>query len=258
MEKKKVNFWVILGLQLGILAVLLAAMQIAVGNGYIDKLYISAPSQIFSDLVSLFNQFFIADHLWTTVYEFMIGFAVSAILGIGLGILIARFHTLDAFTKPFIAGFMALPKVAIVPIILIWLGIGSPCKIAFVFLFSFFSILYNTIAGVKQTPMSYIKVARVFGAKKIQLVTKVMLKSAVPSIFAGLRVAAAGGFAGAIFGEMLASQKGLGNILAKAAGFYNTSRLLAIVVIITTVSVLIIKGINTLEKNLFLRWKLNK
>lgn len=122
-----------------------------------------------------------------------------------------------------------------------------------VILFCVFPILFNTLAGVKGTEENHLKVARVFEASKWQIITKVLIPSAIPTIFASLRLAAASGLVGALFGEMLASRAGIGNLLTKAVSLYNTADVFALITLVTLISVLNIAIINLIEKKLFLR-----
>jgi NitT/TauT family transport system permease protein len=187
--------------------------------------------------------------------EFALGFGLSVVSGFGIGLFLVLVSRAEQFFNPFLSALMAIPKVTIVPLLTLWLGIGLVHKVAVVFLFCIFPIIYNTVAGIKQTSENYLKVARVFEATSYQTVTKVILPSAVPSIFAGLRVSAGSGLIGALFGEMLASKEGLGNMLVQSTSLYDTARVFALITVVTVVSILIIAFINLLEKKVFLRWK---
>lgn len=239
-------------------AVILVVQEYVVSKGIINGLYLAAPSQIITEFFELLKGHVLIKNLWVTLLEFLAGFLASILFGVGFGIILATVPSMERFFKPFISMVMAIPKVALVPLLTIWFGIGFNSKAIMVFIFGVFSILHNTIAGVKQVSESHLKVARVFGATKLQIVTKVLLPSAMPTIFAGLRVAAATGFVGALFSEMLASKEGLGNLLIKASQLYKTGQLFAIIIVVTLISVLIISGIDILEKNYFLKWKTSK
>jgi NitT/TauT family transport system permease protein len=161
----------------------------------------------------------------------------------------------ETFFRPYLSALLAIPKVTIIPLLMLWLGIGLSNKIAIVFLFCFFTIAFNTITGIKQTAEQHLKVARVFEATKFQTIWKVILPSAAPTIFVSLRLSAATGLVGALFGEMTASKEGMGNLLIQATSVYDTAKAFAIITIITVVSVLIIAFIDTLEKKVVLKWK---
>jgi NitT/TauT family transport system permease protein len=161
----------------------------------------------------------------------------------------------EAFFRPFLAALMAVPKVTIIPLLTLWLGLGLSHKVVIVFLFCFFPIVYNTIAGVKQTSPDHLKVARAFQASRRQTIVKVILPSAMPTILAALRVEAAAAIVGAIFGEMVASRAGLGNGLNEASSLYNTPKAFAFIILITLVSVVSVTVIDQLEKRVFLKWR---
>ena len=245
----------ILASQIIALGIVLIMQEYVVNKGIVSDLYLAPPSQIIVDFFGLLKGYVLLQNLWVTFLEFLVGFLSAIIFGVGFGIILATVPSVEGFFKPFISIAMAIPKVALVPLFTIWFGIGFKSKVIMVFIFCVFSILHNTIAGVKQTSENYLKVARVFEATKMQIVTKVLLPSSMPTIFAGLRVAAATGLVGALFAEMLASKLGLGNLLTKASQLYKTGELFAIIIVATLMSVLIIQGIDLLEKKYFLKWK---
>jgi ABC-type nitrate/sulfonate/bicarbonate transport system permease component len=250
MRSRKILIW-----QLGFTAAILAAAEILVDTGRIDKLFIAAPSKTVIEFVKLFKGFAVFQDIGTTLLEYFIGFSISVVLGISLGVLVGRSAKLEKYLKPFVSALMSIPKVTLVPVLLVWFGIGIKSKIFFTIFFSFFYIFFNTITGVKETPRNYLSVARSLGASSRQTVFKVILPSAVPTIFAALRIAATAGFLGTIFGEMLAANHGMGFQLTYSAGLYDTALLFAVTLIITLMSVIILKTIDFIEKKFFLYWK---
>ena len=256
MNKSRFSWKIVVG-QIGVLALLFCVVEYAVRHDFVSNLYLAAPTQVFEELGRLFGQNDIYNHLYVTLIEFFIGYVLAVSFGVGIGLFLVLIPKAEAFFKPFLSAMMAIPKVTIIPLMTLWLGIGLVNKIAVVFVFSFFPILFNTITGIKQTAENHLKVARIFKATQSQMVTKVILPSAMPTIFAGMRVAAGTGLVGAIFGEMLASKAGLGNILVKATQLYNTTQVFAVIGIVTVVSVLIIFVLDVLETKIFLKWKVS-
>jgi ABC-type nitrate/sulfonate/bicarbonate transport system permease component len=254
MEKKKINSTNLIG-QIILLLAIMGAIEFVVSSGRINKLYLASPTQIFQELLDLLTKNILLKHILATISEFLAGYGLSIAFGIILGLLFVAFPKIDKFFAPFVSGLMSIPKVAIIPLLTIWFGIGFSSKVVLVFLFSFFTIFFNTISGAKQTSNNYLKVSRVFRASKIQTILKVLLPSAVPSIFAGLRVTAATGITGVIFAEMQASKKGLGFMLSEAAAVYNTPRLFLIIIIVTILSVILVKIVDLFEEKVFLKWK---
>jgi NitT/TauT family transport system permease protein len=232
-------------------------MQVLVDTKTVSDLFLASPTQIGSALWDMIagNTLFL--NLWVTMQEFLIGFGASVLFGVILGVLVATKPTLEQFSTPYFSTLMSIPKVAIMPLFTIWFGIGLLSKSILIFVFSFFPVFYNTISGIKQTSENHLKVARVFEANRYQTMWNVLLPSALPTIFAGLKVAAATGLVGAIFSEMISSKNGLGNMLQQAAQLYKTGDLFAIIVVVTLLSVGIIKLLDFFEKRFVLKWKIN-
>ncbi|WP_135551838.1 ABC transporter permease [Paenibacillus cymbidii] len=246
--------WTLAG-QIALLLLVLGLCEWLVASGTVGMLYLSRPTKIVEEIVKLFADGTIFPNLWTTLKEFAFGYVISAVAGVAVGLALVLVPGAERFFQPFLSSLMAIPKVTIIPLLMLWLGIGQTHKVAIIILFCFFTVAYNTITGVKQTQDNHLKVARVFEASQLQLVTKVILPSAAPTIFVGLRVSAATGLVGALYGEMIASKNGLGNLLVKATSLYDTAQAFAIITIVTVVSVLIIWLIDLLEKKVFLKWK---
>lgn len=249
-NNRRIVFGQILFLLLG-----LGLIEYLVRAEVIGSLYLSKPTLVVKELVGLFAQGVVFHHLFITLGEFAAGYALSALTGIGIGLFLVLVPRMETFFRPFLSALLAVPKVTIIPLLMLWLGIGLSHKVAIVFLFCFFTIAFNTITGIKQTADNHLKVARVFEATKFQTITKVILPSAAPTIFVSLRVSAATGLVGALFGEMIASKDGLGNLLVQATSTYDTAKAFAIITIVTLVSVLIIALIDLLEKKVVLKWK---
>jgi|SRR5690625_1263141 len=255
MKLKREKFVLLFLFQVLFLLIVLGTVEILVRNEVINSLFLAAPSSVILDIFNLFKDGFIWPHFYVTFSEFIVGYSISAVLGIAIGICLLMIPWIEKFFQPFISALMAIPKVTIVPLLGLWLGIGLTHKITIVFLFCFFTILVNTITGIKQTKEKHLKVSKVYEASVWQIIWKVILPSAAPTIIAGLRISAASGLVGALFAEMLASKAGLGNVLVKATTLFDTSQAFAIVVLVTIMSVLIIAVINLLETHVFLRWK---
>lgn len=255
MKFKRKKFALLLLFQVLFLLIILGTVEVLVRQEVINSLFLAAPSSVILDIFNLFKDGFILPHFYVTLSEFIVGYSIAVVLGIAIGMFLLIVPWAEKFFQPFISALMAIPKVTIVPLLALWLGIGLTHKITIVFLFCFFTILVNTITGIKQTEEKHLKVAKVYEASIWQTIWKVTLPSAAPTIIAGLKISAATGLVGALFAEMLASKAGLGNVLVKATTLFDTSQAFAIVVLVTLMSVLIIAVINLLESNVFLRWK---
>lgn len=260
MEKKKSKskrrqpLWVTL-VQTAMVLALLAGAQIAVSQGYINRIFLASPTQIVDEFVYMLQSNELWPNLSVTLQEVIVGYILSALVGIAIGVLFVTFPKAEAVFSPFFSGVMAVPKTAIMPLLVVWFGIGFQSKVIMVLLFCMFTILFNTVSGAKQTRTEHLKVANVFQATRTQIVFKVMLPSALPSIFTGLRVTAATAITGVIFAEMTASKKGAGYLLNEAQAVLNTPRLFLVIIIVTVLSVLFVGLVNLLERVLCSRWR---
>ncbi len=253
-KKKKRKLTVINLLQWLTLAAILIIMQVEVKSGNISKVFLAAPTDIIEKGWKMTADGTLLPHLLATAKEVLAGFGLSAIVGIGLGFLWILFPKLEEYMNVFCAAIMAVPKTAILPLLIIWFGIGFKSKVVLIFLFCVFTILYNTLTGAKQTRNEYLKVARVFGASRMQTVFKVMVPSALPSMFNGLKLSAATALTGVIFSEMQSAREGLGYLLTEAQNNLNTPRVFFIIILVTILSVLFVKIISTLEYSVCHKW----
>lgn len=237
--------------QILFLFVLLALAQILIEGGKVNKLYLPAPLDVLAEFRKCLTENILWSNLLLTLQEFGLGYLIAVVLGIGLGVIFAICPGMDAFFTPYFSALMSIPKVSIFPLLTIWIGIGFMQKVVIVTMFTFFYIFFCTKSGAIETPASYLKVAKVFRASRSQLIFKVMLPSAVPSIFTGLRVTAATGVTGVIFAEMQASNAGLGYLLSDAAALYNTPRVFVLIVIVTVLAVVLVAMVDALERLFF-------
>lgn len=247
--------WGIVAAQVAAALVLLLAWEGAVRAGAVSALYLPAPTAIFESFGPMLSRGQLLHHTCVTLAEFAVGYAAAVVAGIGFGVALVLTPSAERFAQPFVAALMSVPKVAIVPLLALWLGIGFGHKVAIVFLFSVFQVLYSTIAGIKQTRSEHLKVARAFRASTLQTVWKVILPSAVPTIFAALRVSASVGLVGALFAEMLSSKEGLGNLITRSTASLDTAETFALIVLVTVLAVSMIAALDLLERVLFLRWR---
>ncbi|MCR4991360.1 MAG: ABC transporter permease [Lachnospiraceae bacterium] len=252
--KKRKKFTLINLLQWLTLAALLIFMQVEVKSGRISKVFLAAPTDIIEKGYKMTVDGTLLPHLWATVKEVLAGFGLSAAVGIGLGFIWVLFPKLEEYMNVFCSAIMAVPKTAILPLLILWFGIGFKSKIVLIFLFGVFTILYNTLTGAKQTRIEYLKVARVFEANRFQTVFKVMVPAALPSIFNGLKLSAATALTGVIFAEMQSAREGLGYLLTEAQNNLNTPRVFFVIILVTVISVLFVKLISTLEYSVCHKW----
>jgi ABC-type nitrate/sulfonate/bicarbonate transport system permease component len=156
-------------------------------------------------------------HILVSLNEFFVGFAIAAVLGILLGILIASSETAKDFIDPWVSAVYATPTVALAPLFIFMFGIDAPSKMAVVFLLAIFPVVINTATGMRSTDQVYIDAARSFSASKSQIFTKVLIPSALPFIVAGLRLGIGRGLVGVVVGEFIGARAGLGYLIFRSS-----------------------------------------
>ncbi|MER7442489.1 ABC transporter permease [Micromonospora avicenniae] len=180
----------------------------------IDPFFLPAPLDVVDAFLRLPG--YLAEQTWVTFLETIIGFGIAAVGGLLLAVLLAASRTVERMTLPFIAGINAVPKVALAPLLLVWIGFGYETKVVMVVLLCFFPILVSTMAGLTSTPSDLGELARSLSANWWQTFVKVRLPWALPQLFVGLKVATSLAIIGAIIGEVINPEAGLGSVIASS------------------------------------------
>jgi ABC-type nitrate/sulfonate/bicarbonate transport system permease component len=212
---------------LGTIAVILfLVVWELVGNVYqlINPMFMSAPSLIAKAGVELFRSGEIWNDLYVSGVEFAWGFALSVVVGIPFGIGIGWYKKMAYIFDPFINAMNATPRVALLPLIIIWLGIGILSKIGIIFIGAVFPLMINTRDGVKTTPITLVDAARSFGASQWQIFKSVVVPSTVPFVLTGLRLAIGRSLIGVFVGELYAATAGIGFMITVAGATFQTDK----------------------------------
>jgi NitT/TauT family transport system permease protein len=221
-------------LQLYRLALLVAIVGVwqAASGTVVPEFFISKPSAIFASLrqqVVDGNLFF---HIGITATEAFVGFVLGATAGVTAGVLLGRVQFLADLLQPFILAFYSLPKIALAPLFILWIGIGMNMKIVLTGTVVFFLVFLNTFTGVRSVSKELEAILHLMGANERHVLGKVVLPSAVTWVFAGLRISVPYALIGAIVGELIASNRGLGFVLAHASGQFDTAGVFAALFVI--------------------------
>ncbi len=186
--------------------------------------------------------------------EIAVGYGLAALTGVLLGLAIGWYRRLSYALDPFISFFYATPRIVLLPLLIIWFGIGVQSKIAVVFLGAFFAIVINTAAGVRNLDAHLIKVARSFGAKDLWLFRTIAIPGSVPFILTGLRLGTGHALVGVVVGELVASQHGIGHQMAIAGATFQSAKLFAYLVFIAATGVILTVVLQRLERK-FEAWR---
>jgi NitT/TauT family transport system permease protein len=188
--------------------------------------------------VSLYKQFWpIIDNSWTTLLRTLFGFAIAVVLGVILGVAIGSSRLIYRGLYPVLVGFNSIPKVAVVPVFVIWFGIGTVPAVLTAFLVSFFPIAVNVATGLATIEPELLDVMRSLGAKKLKILTKVGLPRAMPYFFASLKVAITLAFVGTIISETVAANKGIGYLMMAATANFDTPLVFAGLIVIAIMGI---------------------
>jgi len=197
-----------------------------VGNTFqwINPMFMSAPSLVWSAAVQLFSSGEIFNDLYISGTELFWGYFLSAAVAIPFGIMIGWYKRASYIFDPFVNAMNATPRVALLPLVIIWLGIGIFSKVGIIFLGSVFPILINTRDGVKTTPVHLLTAARSFGASEWLVFKTVVLPSTVPFILTGLRLGLGRAIVGVMVGELYAATAGIGFMITVAGATFQTDK----------------------------------
>lgn len=226
----------------------LAFWEASVEFGWVNPLFTSSPSRILTTGYEMFADGSIYPHLEVSGYEFLVGYGAAVILGVPLGILMGWYGRLNAVLEPFVNALYATPRIALLPLIMIWFGIGLMSKIATVFLGAIFPILVNTITGMRTLNADFIKVARSFGASDRQLFLTVALPSSIPLLLTGLRLGLGHALVGIVVGELYGSTHGLGYLISTSGARFQTDKVMVGIILIAAAGVAMTELLRQIER----------
>ena len=189
-------------------------------------------------------------HGWVTLWAVIAGFLLSIVVAGPLAVLIVSSRTLERMLMPLIVISQTVPKVAIAPLFVIWMGFGHLPKISVAFLIAFFPILVATIGGLKSVETELLDLVRSMSATRAQVIRKVQIPTALPQFFSGLKISVCLAVVGAIVGEFVGSDRGLGFLLLTSTGDLNAKQLYATLLILIVMGVILFGIVCELEKRL--------
>jgi NitT/TauT family transport system permease protein len=242
-----------IGARFALVAILLLAWEFAPASRA-TKFWLSSPSLIAGTL----RQWIVDGTLWThlqaTLAVMAEGYVVGCVTGIGIGIVLGLFPRLHRVLAPFLAGFYAMPKIALAPLFIILLGVGDTSKIALVAITVFFLVLTNTIDGVRDVDRDLVQSLTLMGATRLEIIRKVLVRGALPWIFTGMRIAVRYAFTNTLLAELIASNRGLGFLIEFNSGNFNITGAYAGIAVLVLCSVLLTELLSRLESRVS-RWR---
>jgi NitT/TauT family transport system permease protein len=241
-----------------LLVVLLGGWELGVRLFHVPKFLIPPVSDI---AVALWRGLaaspFAKDSLWyhsaITVTEILLGFFVGSAIGLAIGVVVSQMPKLEAILEPYVSALQSLPKVAVAPIIVVWLGFGIGSKVAIICLLTFFPVLVTSIAGFKAVDPDRIDLLRSLSATPWQIFRKAKFPSALPYIFAGLNMAAAFAVVGAIVGEFVGAQAGLGVLIQQMEAQMDTGGSFSVFIVLSVIGIVLTAILRRIQQRV-LHW----
>ena len=207
-------------LPVGTLLGALVIWQVATKAFNVSVWLVPAPTDILAALAE--RRGGLAIHIWTTFYETLLGFLLAIVAGVPLAVAIVHSRVLGNAIYPLILVTQSIPKVAFAPILLIWLGYGDLPKVLVAFLVAFFPVVVDTATGLRSPAPQLLDLARQLSASQLQIYAKIRFPSALPHFFSGLKVAITLAVIGAVIGEFVGSEKGLGFLVVQSTSHFKT------------------------------------
>jgi len=245
------SIWTSRALTLLSIVIVLLIWEFLVRAFNIKQIVLPAPSVILKDLAS--SPWWYLEQAWYTLLMTLGGFFAAVIVGVALAVLIVQSRLLENTIFTLMVGINSVPKVAVAPLFVIWLGTGSAPKIAISFLIALFAVTIDSVLGLKSVPQDILDLAKSLRGGRFATLWRIRFPSALPSIFAGMKVAISLALVGAIVGEFVSSNRGLGYVILSAQGMFDTPRVFAAILILAVESVLLFYAIVWIER-LTLPW----
>jgi NitT/TauT family transport system permease protein len=214
-----------------------AAWEWAVRFWSIPNFLVPAPSTVAGALTRGVRSGLYLSHLWVTLYEALLGFFIAAAAGIILGAVIAQFRVMEQTFYPYLVALQTLPKIAIAPLIIVWFGFGISSKIIIAATVAFFPVLVNVIVGLKTIDAAKLDLMRSLRASRWQTFRLVTFPNALPFVFAGLDIAIVFSVLGAIVGEFVGAQRGLGNLILQFNFSLDIAGVFAVLILLSAMGV---------------------
>jgi NitT/TauT family transport system permease protein len=216
-----------------IIAVFVLIWEVYVQSSGISKFVLPSPSSIGRAIVFLMQQDYFINHLKLTVTAILSGFAIAIVFGTVVGVALGKSRTAERLANPFVIGSQVTPKVALMPLFLLWLGFGIESKIAIVALLSFFPILKNTILGVQSIERGHKDLFVVIRASPWKRVWSLEIPAVMPYVLTGIETASVLAVTGAIVGEYLGGSKGMGAMVVASLNSLQTDQMFATIIVLT-------------------------
>jgi ABC-type nitrate/sulfonate/bicarbonate transport system permease component len=219
-----------------------------------DPIFMAPPSAILDAAVQLLRSGALKKALVESLWPFAVGMVLTVVVGILLGIVIAQWRMLEYLLDPFINALYAIPRIALVPLIILWAGLEFTGKVTILVSVAVFPIIVNTYAGIRDVRGSMLEIGRAYGATESQIFFKIVLPAAIPFIMAGVRLSVGLAIIGIIVAEFFTAISGLGGMIVEYANVFATAKLFVPIIVIAIVGVVLTEFVMWLERRMS-KWR---
>ena len=230
----------------------LALWQVVGSN--INPIFLSTPTAIARAFVEVVRDGELFRALGVSVGVVLAGFTVAMIVGVPIGLLMGWFRTFEYLVDPYVNALYVVPRIALIPLIIIWFGLGVPAQVVVVFGTSVFPILLSTYAGVRNVPHDLVETAHAFGAGRWQLFYNIIIPSSVPFIMSGLRLGIGQAIIGMVVAQMFLGLSGMGFMLTKYGNMFETAYVFVVVLALAALGIVMTEAVKRVERR-FSLWK---
>lgn len=237
-----------------IIAVIAVLVAWEIAGRRLGVFILAPPSSMISAFGEMLETGELARGLRESITTLVIGYSFAVLIGVGLGFIMGTFKSVATILDPFVSALYVVPIAAIVPLLIVWTGIGITPRILTITLFAMFEILISTYTGVRNVNPRLIEMGRAFGANQLQLFRHVVFFGALPVLFAGLRIGAGRAIKGMVLAELLFAVTGLGGLVLTNSTYYRTDKVMVIVVIIALLGVILVSLVQFIERKLAPWW----
>jgi NitT/TauT family transport system permease protein len=228
--------------------VVLLTWQICASHGVVNKTFTSSPAQTWDALLAYYNSGQLLSSTASTMEAVLIAFVIGSVAGTVVGLILGLSPFLDEVLGVFLAPLNSIPRIALAPLFLLWFGLTVTAKVALAVTIVFFVLVYNARASVKSIDPDIVTMARVAGLRGRAFLTKILLPSSIPAVFAGLRLAITYSLLGVVASEMIAARNGVGLDIVQFSNTFNVGGVFAILFELSLIATVITVFINLLEK----------
>ena len=219
-----------------------------------DPIFMAPPSAIFQAALELMRSGVLRKALIESLWPFAAGMALTVVIGIAVGIAIAQWRVVEYICDPFINALYAIPRIALVPLIILWAGLEFAGKVTILVSVAVFPIIVNTYAGIRDVRGAMLEIGRAYGATDTQIFFKIILPAASPFIMAGIRLSVGLAIIGIIVAEFFTAISGLGGMIVEYANVFATAKLFVPIIVIALVGVVLTELVMWLERRLS-KWR---